>query len=183
MLTEKEINRLLDQKPITKERPWSTGDEQAIDKNIEAIVVKLCKKHDVLDKTEYEHYGSGYASFVDCWLYRPDDEFRFEKGNCFWGLVVLFSRLSKYFVLGEGQKTWHKGSGSSYVPSFEFVDVFTQNSTKTLERLIFHTLERQGLVRLHANDLAKFLRTDIRVPTILSDPPWRHFDALFYWED
>ena len=132
--SQPEIVSLLDQKPITDEWPWSTGDERVIDGNIKKIVTEICRKCHVLDKTEFNHYGSGYASFVDCWLYRENDDFRFERGNCYGGLVVLFSRLSNYYVVGEGQKTWQKKSGSSYLPSFEFVDDITQEATKALEQ-------------------------------------------------
>jgi hypothetical protein len=183
VLTESKIGLLLNQKPITEEWPWSIDNEVTVDFSIEVAIDEICQKFHLLDKTEYGHYGSGYASFIDCWLYRPDDQFRFDEGNCYWGLVVLFSRLSPYFVIGEGRKTWDEKGASSYLPSFEFVDVLTHKLIRSLERDISLALQLRGWVRAHANQLAEFLPPDIHVPTSLSDPPWRHFDALFYWED
>ena len=40
-----------------------------------------------------------------------------------------------------------------------------------------------GLQRLSRGDLAAPLPIDVMVPTILTDQPFRQFDALFHWED
>ena len=97
--------------------------------------------------------------------------------------MVLFSTLSKYYVLGEGQKTWHKAGGSSYLPALEFVDEIHHPATRQIATGVCDTLTDRGLTRLLREDLSALLPRDTDVPTILSDPPWHHFDALFYWED
>jgi hypothetical protein len=183
LLNANDIASLLRQEPITDEWPWNTRDEKTIHGNVKDIVAEIRRKYRLLDRTEFGHYGSGYASYVDCWLYREDNEFRFNKGDCFWGLVVLFSSLSKYYVVGEGQKTWHKTGGSSYLPSFEFVDVIRHPATRDITEGVCKVLADRGLVRVSASDISALLAPDIAVPTILADRPWRHFDALFYWED
>jgi len=182
-LSPSQIDSLLRQEPITSDWPWSTNDQATIDRNIKDIVAEVRRKLRLLDKTEYGHYGSGYASFVDCWLYRDDDDFRVHSGNHYWGLVVLFSRLSRYFVLGQGEKSWQNTSGASYLPSFAFVDKIEHPSVLRIVPDVCGILANRGLVRLGADDLAELLPRQTDVPTILGDPPWRHFDALFYWED
>jgi hypothetical protein len=183
LLTPSDIESLLRQKSITDEWPWSTNDETTIHGNIKDIIAEIRRKNRLLDKTEFGHYGSGYASYVDCWLYRADDTFRFDKGDCYWGLVVLFSTLSKYYVVGEGQKTWHKTGGSSYLPSFQFVDSFSYPAVQRLTEGVCSVLAGRGLVRASASEISPLLAEDIDVPTILADRPWRQFDALYYWED
>jgi len=183
LLTEDDIASLLRQQPITDEWPWSTKNEPAIYQHIQDIITEIGSKNRLLDRTEFGHYGSGYASFVDCWLYREDDEFRFDSGNCYWGLVVLFSTLSQYYVIGEGQKTWHRRGGSSYLPSFQLVDQINHPAIQQIVDGVCISLRDRGLVRAHVSDLTSELPRETDVPTILSDPPWRHFDALFYWED
>ncbi len=111
LLTETQIALLLKQLAISDEWPWATNDEAVIDKNIKDIVAEIRRKLRLEDKTEYGHYGSGYASFVDCWLYRPDAEFRYRAGDNYHGLVVLFSRLSPFYVFGQGDKSWDKIGG------------------------------------------------------------------------
>ncbi len=183
ILSDTHINSLLSQKSISEEWPWSSNNETVIDKNIKDIVAEIRRKIGLKDKTDYDHYGSGYASFVDCWLYREDDEFRFANGDNYWGLVILFSRLSKYYVIGEGQKTWKSKSSSSYLPCYEFVDEIKNPSIRGIVNKVCGVLRSRGLERLYKNQLSKILSKKIIVPTILSDGPWHHFDALFYWED
>lgn len=183
IFTEAQITALLAQRSITNKWPWSTNDEATIDGNIRNIIAKVRQDVSLLDKTEYGHYGSGYSSYVDCWLYREGMNFQFSTGNYYWGLVVLFSRLSNYYVIGEGQKTWSEKGGSSYLPAFEFVDQVRQPATLSILDDVCAVLNSQGLVRLYAAELSRVLSDEIQVPTILEDPPWRDFDAIFYWED
>jgi hypothetical protein len=96
---------------------------------------------------------------------------------------VLFSSLSKYYVVGQGQKTWHKTGGSSYLPTLGFVDQIEHPAIQQITARVCKVLADRGLVRAHADELSSLLPRDISVPTILADRPWRHFDALFYWED
>ncbi|MFN0021121.1 MAG: hypothetical protein ACKVP0_22980 [Pirellulaceae bacterium] len=182
-LTESQIDVLLRQRSISEEWPWSTNDETIIDKNIRDIVAEVRRKARVEDKTEFNHYGSGYASFVDCWLYRPTDEFRYCPGNNYHGLVVLFSRLSPFYVVGEGDKSWDGSSGASCLPAFEFLDVIEHPSVKELVRLVVPVLDARGLTRLHVDDLSPLLPSGVPVPSIMAERVFRHFDALFYWED
>ena len=69
------------------------------------------------------------------------------------------------------------------MPSYQFVDQLKHPKVRTLEEGVCNTLAGRGLTRLHADDLSAILPHDTDIPTNLSDPPWRHFDALFYWED
>ena len=183
ILTEKHIELLLHQKPITDEWPWSTCDQVVIDKHWKDVLAEICRKMRLDHKSEFGHYGSGYASYVDTWLYRAEASFRFAAGNCFWGIVILYSRLSPYYVLGQGQKSWHDNGGSSYLPSFKFVDAISQDVLISLVYDIDVILAGRGLKRLKRSQVEANLDHNIRVPTILADPPLHHFDAIYYWED
>ena len=183
MLTNQEIESLLREEPITDEWPWRTKDEMVIENHWEKVVLEICQKLEMDHKSEFTHYGSGYASYVDTWLFREDEQFRFGKGNSYWGLVILFSRLSPYCVMGEGKKKWSEVGRSSYRPCFQFVDHFTQGILKDLAENAEKIIGSHGIRRLKKQDLETKLETGIEVPTILSPPPWRHFDSLFHWED
>jgi len=183
LLTDTEIDTLLKQRSIFNQWPWSTNDECVIDKNIKDIIAEVRRKVRVKDKSEFGHYGSGYASFVDCWLYRSDDEFRYRPGDNYHGLVVLFSRLSAFYVIGQGEKSWDKTSGASYLPDFDFMDTIEHPAVTELVPRVTAVLDDRGLKRLHKFDLDTILPNDVHVPTIMSEQVFRHFDALFYWED
>lgn len=182
-LDAQQIEMLLNQRSITYEWPWNTSDELVIDKHWKDVLAEICRKLHLQHKSEFGHYGSGYSSYVDSWLYREDESFRFNVGNCFWGLVILYSRLSKYCVIGQGQKVWNEKNGSSYLPSFDFVDHFTLPLIADLADKVECILANRGIQRLRKEQVSEVLGRNIRVPTILEEPPLHHFDAIFYWED
>ena len=99
------------------------------------------------------------------------------------GLVVLLSRLSRFFVLGQDERAWSADGGSGGLPNFDAVDDITQPAILSLVRPVTALLTAGGLQRLARPKLAAFLPAAMQVPTILTDGPFRQFDALFYWED
>ena len=123
------------------------------------MVQELVADLDVDSRTELDHYGSGYASFVDAWFFRRDWSFRRPGGR------------HEHFT------------GSSYLPSFDNVDAFRTPAVRTLARQVEDWLEPRGYGRLEKADLAGYLPEGVVVPTILEDAPFRDFDALFHWED
>ena len=98
-------------------------------------------------------------------------------------LVVLLSRLSRYFVLGQDEKSWSANGGSGCLPNFSTVDDLTHPALRPHVAPVTALLTAAGLQRLSRGDLAALLPVDVMVPTILTDQPFRQFDALFYWED
>lgn len=96
---------------------------------------------------------------------------------------MLFSRLSNYYVIGQGEKSWDKTSGASYLPDFDFVDDIDHQSVAQLAPRVIDILNQRALKQLHKSDLNTILPTDVSVPTIMADRVFHHFDALFYWED
>src|SRR5579871_754180 len=72
------------------------------------------------DKTEWNHYGSGYASYVDAWFYFRDGRARKSTaGEDHFGVYVLLSRLSCFYAVGQGEKAWQRnGTGGFYLPHF-----------------------------------------------------------------
>ncbi|MFV0439476.1 MAG: hypothetical protein ACK5PS_19025 [Desulfopila sp.] len=193
-LTSTEIEMLLHGRSISADWPWCTNDEQVIDGYIEGLVAEMCRTLRLCDRTEYGHYGAGYASFVDCWLYRPDDDFRnrtakrfnlfrWSASNAYCGLVVLFSRLSAYYVIGQGNRSWTKRKAAAYLPDFTFVDEINRQAVVDLVAPVQTFLLERGLQRLYRSDLDTILPGDLAVPTILATRVFRHFDALFHWQD
>ena len=138
----------------------------------------------VRSRIEWNHYGSGYASFVDAWFYFADGRARSPLNEeSHFGVVVLFSRVSRYYVLGQGEKFWHKTGEGSYLPDLKMVDSVTHAALKPLEQGIDRILPTFGLERVVKADLEPPISSDIEIPTILSDPPYHVFDVLFHWED
>lgn len=187
MLSDLEVNRLLKQQSITERQPWCTEAEQQVDAFYRLVIERVKQRAECLSLAEWDHYGSGYASYIEAFFYRDTPDFAVDQplryGNERKGLVVLLSRLSPYYVFMEYERRWHKHGGSSCLPDGTSVDVLTAPAVSQLALQVQPVLDAQGLIRLHAADLAEPLQPGIRVPTILGDPPYTRFDALFYWED
>ena len=181
-----QLEALINYTPVCDQPPWAHAelDSKEVEELVRDVVSQLCRELDVQDKTEYGDYGSGYASFFDCWLYRDTDEFRLAPDqNHYIGLVILFSRLTNYFVVLEGEKSWDETSAVSYVPYFDMVDQFDHEEVLQLAQRAIPIIESRGWERLTSQQLAPLLPDGLAPHTILADTEFRQFDALFYWED
>ena len=165
--------------------PWSPSNDDAIEHELQRVVQAVAAELQVEFRTEFGHYGSCYASFIEAWFFRRDRSFRRSvSADHFTGLVVLLSRLAPVYCFLEGEKSWAAdGSSWSYLPAFEGVDALTTDAVATLSHKVEEWLDGQGYVRLRKPVLDKLLPEGVAVPTILTDGPYREFDALFHWED
>lgn len=186
-LNREQIERLASQQSISEAHPWGTEVDAEVDEFYKGICEHLCQATGALSRIEWDHYGSGYASFIDAWFYKPTPDFKTSDravyGQAFQGLAVLLSRLSPYFVFMEGGQHWHPHGSSSYMPGLESVDEISSPAVLELAAQIQPLLESHGLQRLYRSELSTLLPAEIHVPTILNQGPLTEFDALFYWED
>ena len=165
--------------------PWSPRKDDGVEQELHRVVRAVAAELKVEFRAEFGHYGSGYASFVDAWFFRREPSFRRSvSADHFTGLVVLLSRLAPVYCFLEGEKTWaSNGSSSSYLPEFEGVDALGTDAVVTLSRQVEEWLEAHGYIRLRKAALDRLLPEGVAVRTILTDGPYREFDALFHWED
>lgn len=151
------------------------------------IVRETVSRMKLMERSEWNDYGSGLASFFDVWVYRDEPAFRrprYDKADhSFAGLWVLMCRLAPCCVMGEGEKSWSATNGSGYVPTFSGVDRFATKEVAELAGCVTKHLSTHGLVRLYKGDLAPLLPADCAFKTNLGDGPLRIFDALFFWND
>jgi hypothetical protein len=184
MFTEDEIARLLRGLPIEDDLPFDAASDLTIRAYYEPLVRTAEQASGSLARVEWDHYGSGYASFVDAWFYPMDGAARVEgRGEHHAGVWVLLSRTSRYFVLGQGEKAWNAKGSSSYMPRFADVDAITHPALIRLAPMLTDHFTAAGLKRLRSVDLAAPLAEHHAVPGNLGDPPFHEFDALFHWED
>jgi len=187
MFSPEQVERLLSQQSISDYHPWSTKDEHVVDNFYRNVCADVTHKTTTQSYIEWDHYGSGYASYIDAWFYQPASEFIVNEplkyGQAHKGLAVLLSRLSPYFVFMEGEKGWHSQGGSGYLPAYEMVDYLPSTSVTSLANAIQPILEEYGLIRLFRENLGQPLNTTQQVPTILTDGPFTEFDALYHLED
>jgi hypothetical protein len=148
LLSHAEIKALLSQQTIVDQFPWNTNEEVTIDAFYKGIVAKGMRLTETQSRVEWNHYGSGYASFIDAWFYQATNSFNVATpigyGEEHTGLVVLLSRLSPYFVFMEGEKTWHSKGGSSYLPELNMVDRFHSPAVSQLAEQFDKLLTNEG---------------------------------------
>ena len=187
LLSSADVDRLLDQAPITDRHPWASGEEHQVEGHLRRVLADVERSTRTLSRVEWAHYGSGYASFVDAWLYRPTPAFDAKRtlrhGEEHTGLVVLLSRLSPYFVFMEGEKHWHARGSGSYLPGFDLLDRLDTPAVASLAEEVEPVLQAHGLIRARRGQLEEPLASGVHVPTILTDRGFNQFDALFHWED
>lgn len=169
ILTDGNLQDLLYGKPITAQQPWASQDELQIIDFYRSSVTEIRATH-WLEGQMRTDWGSGRASFVSAWFYRQRE---------YVTLAVYFSKLSPYYVIGAGRrKDW-------FALDYDRLDLFEHRQVETLVAPVCSVLDGKGLVRLHKEDLAYPLPASYHghFYTMISQPPWRHFDALFHWVD
>jgi hypothetical protein len=186
-LTSSDIDALMAGETIGDAHPWNTGNPDLIEGHYKLVCAAVERTCRAKSRIEWNHYGSGYASFVDACFYRPEAAFApahpTDYENEYVGLVVLLSRLSPFYALAEGEKGWSSTRGHSYMPCLDAIDRLTVPSVKELEKSCSAILESHGLQRLHAEALSHPMPPGTRIATNLSDRAHTYFDALFHWDD
>lgn len=187
MLTTDEIHALISGRCIGDRRPWAEQDASSVEAFYKSACATVERTANVSSRTEWNHYGSGYASYIDAWFYRPTADFHVDQplkyGHEYKGLVVLFSRLAPFFAFMEEEKRWSAHTASSYMPALEAIDNLRSPAVRDLAAKVQVMLEGLGLTRALKADLAIPLPPGISVTTNLTDQGFTQFDALFYWDD
>lgn len=189
LLTNEEVEHLLAEQSISQDHPWATNNEQVIYSHLRSVCEKVEQATGIKALIDNEHYGCGYASFLDAWFHKPfaipDFKRNRRHSESHVGLVVLLSGLSPFFVFMEGRKSWSHGGRSSYFPNFDMVDALKLQEVLELADQVQPVLESQGLVRAYRDQLTTLLPPGTQVATLLVSGMERYcqFDALFHWAD
>lgn len=186
--TDFEIRTLLSGSSISDQYPWNTNKDEIIEKFCSNICDDIEIQTGSISQKEFNDYGSGYASFYDTWFYKDKASFKFPNSpypnQHFYGLVILFSKLTPYYVLMQGEKGWHDKSSFSYMPDSNMVDNLKIWAVNDLAKQVEPILASYGLIRLTYEQLKSPLIGSWEIPTNLNiDEQFTLFDALFYWED
>lgn len=163
---------VLAEHPLTPRAPWPwvPRQDEGVDQKIRRVIAGLETALSVSSRADFDHYGCGYASFVNAWFSR------WEAAQHDTGLVVLFCRLAPCYCLLEA-------GSASCLPCFEAIDAFHSTPVERLACEVEQHLAAMGYLRLRRSDLAHLLPEGTTSATNLSNAPYRHFDALFNWED
>lgn len=174
--------------------PFSSGKWERSDEYLKRIVEKLKGIESIQVEADFDHYGCGFSSYVHLYLSKRDksdcqithdEELRTEKTN---GLMMYLCRMAPFSVYAEG--VWHKTfnkdkwhSGSSHFIDPGNIGSLPNLNWKTELIEIKNILNQYKITLLTREELDKKIEFEINIHTILSDPPYKVFDCLFYWVD
>jgi hypothetical protein len=185
-MRDEDIQALSESKAISADWPWN-ATQADVDGAIKGVIANIKRSFNLQDRTVWNSYGSGYSSYVDCFLYNPQHSFRLpdlragEEGYV--GLVVLFSRLSPFYVFGEGEKSWSDSGGAGYLLSARSANVVKDEFNLTLLGPVRRSLEERNWIWLSPAPGLLRPRQQPPLRTNLGEAPFTVFDYVFHWMD
>ena len=165
--------------------PYADGSEAEIEPHLRRAVAALDRQRPLDAEGDFNHYGSGYASYVDVFCFKSGGRSTVRRDNVDWidGLSLYLCRLAPVAAFGPGQKTRHdRGGGYTFLRP-ESVGETPDGDWTAETRALADVLGWYGFSVLSKEQLSAPLPFKAEVATILADPPYQVFDALFYWED
>ena len=144
--------------------PYSTQDPDTIDRFLQEVVESLKNSEQIEVEAEFDHYGSGYASYVEVFCdRRQPSQLVSNSDSATPGITLYLSRLLPIVVYGATEK-----AANSYSGTFKFL---------TPHQLgLLPPGDWQGILTEITQKLQSFNLQII-------SPSAEEFQKLFYWED
>lgn len=193
MFTNEQLKQLIQGEVIGEIFPYNTTDEQSIFSYLKRIKAELEKSRKIVCEQEPLHFGSGYASYMQWFVYGKTMVKQTELGNNVVredkeGLIVNISMLTPVVLIGVGEKSdtysgkqWVSGGRTFFATPQELLIPSHLNELyESLQRLFM----KYHYAVLHKEDVEKPLPFKANIATILREPrEYLIWDAIFYWED
>ncbi|WP_155979491.1 hypothetical protein [Sporosarcina ureae] len=196
IFTDQQLRMLIKGEVIGDTFPYDSYDEKEILAHINRLFYRINRIHNVLCEAEWDHFGSGYASFVEFFCYRKEDCIVVEEKNGIReieikGIILDISRLASVAIMGEDvryrtisietNEEVSSGQGTilddptSLVVGAE-VEILAIELRKALQEFDFNLLA--------AKEMSAPLSFKTKIPTIYrNERQYLVLDAIFYWED
>lgn len=196
MFSNKQLQAMIDGKIIGEKFPYDTNDEREIEAHLRRLFHRMNRIPNVVCEAEWNHFGSGYASFVEFFCYQNEDLVVLEekhghreiKMN---GLIVDISRLAPVAITGEDERyktiriETNEDIGGGYGsllggPKLIGVSERLQSLGEQLKR----ALEEFDYEVLEPEEMNQLLPFKTKIPTLYRESrDYTVADAIFYWED
>ncbi|MCR9197643.1 MAG: hypothetical protein NXI04_03270 [Planctomycetaceae bacterium] len=165
---------------------WQYDEQpEVIEKFLRSVAGQLASLANTTIESEFDHYGSGYASFVDLFCYPSDGSSQTKHGTGVItnGITIYLSRLTPVAMSGALQKFRSPEASSYDFLSPELVGTVPESVSGDFVQEISNVLARNDFHILDHATAAVPLSPGIHPPTILREAPYTIFDALFHWID
>lgn len=182
--------------------PYNTKDHNQIEKHMKELFHRINRSKAIQCEAMFDHYGSGYASYVEFFCYKKDgssvlSEKYIEKDSLtsieIDGLVTYISRLAPVAIIWKDIR--HKAIVDKGQIKDEFFSGFTllgnphnvitesPNNMTDEFREIKQKLNEAGYTILDKTYLDQPLPFKTKIQTFTKPNQYKIFDAIFYWMD
>lgn len=196
MFSNEQLQDLIEGKIVGNGFPYETKDVQEIDAHIRRLFHRINRIPHVVCEAEWNHFGSGYASFIEFFCYRKENQVIVEEKYGYQeikteGIVIDICRLAPVAIIGEDNRyqkirietnevvNGAHGSILDGANSLRYAEKF-----QGIVRKIEHALQEFDYELLTAEEMGQPLPFKAKIPTIYREPrAYLVMDAIFYWED
>lgn len=196
IFTDEQLKELINGNPIGIIFPYDTKNEVEIEAHIRRLYYRIKRIPNIICEAEWDHFGSGYASFVEFFCYEMEhvkrvttpygiEEVEIE------GVLVNISRLAPVAIFGDDERSKTirietgeeiGGCGGSIMGGYQLENV--KDRFQPMIRHLTNALAEFNYDVLPIELLNQTLPFKAKIPTIYSEPrEYSIADAIFYWED
>lgn len=196
MFSNEELQQMIDGKSIGHQYPYNTNNEQEIEAHIRRLFYRLIRIPNLIIEAEWDHFGSGYASFVELFCYQKENVLIVKKINDMQkleihGIIIDVCRLAPVVIMGEDERfktidmITNKEISGGYGTLLDGpIRLHLSEKLLPLERELKLALDEFKYEVLDENTVSQPLSFQTNIPTLYrASPAYKVMDALFYWED
>ena len=196
MFSNEELQRLIEGETVGNKFPYDTNSKQEIEAYIRQLFHRINRIPNLICEAEWNHFGSGYASFVEFFCYQEGDvtvvEEKYGRREIkTYGIIIDICRLAPVAIMGEDER--YKtirietnevvgGAYGSLLGSPELLDL--SDKFQTVAEKLKQVLKEFDYEILETEKMNQPLSFQTKIPTIYREPrDYLVVDAIFYWED
>lgn len=196
IFTNEQLRELIKGNCIGTTFPYDTKNEAEIEAHIRRLYYRIKRIPNMICEAEWDHFGSGYASFVEFFCYEKEDvkrtttSYGMEEVEIE-GVLINISRLAPVAIFGDDErsKTLRIETGeviggcrSSIMGGYALKEVDDQ--FQPMIRELSKALAEFDYDVLANEYLNQALPFKAKIPTLYSEArEYTIADAIFYWED
>lgn len=196
MFSNLQLQDLIAGKIVGNKFPYDTDNEQEIEAHIRRLFYRINRIPNLICEAEWNHFGSGYASFVEFFCYLKEDVtvveekygHREEKTE---GIIIDICRLAPVAIMGEDDRyktiriETNEEVGGGYGSLLDGPKrLYISEKFQTIAEKLKQALKEFDYELLEAERINKRLPFQAKIPTLYREPGnYLIMDAIFYWED
>jgi hypothetical protein len=183
ILSVDELKTIIAGDPIGDIQPYRRGIPAEIEAFLKQVVARLEHSPLIEIHPDWEHYGSGYASYAHVFCFKKGGRSTVHRDGVAHidGITLYLCRLAPIAVYGPEHRTRNARGGSGGFLDVNNVGTLPAGDWSAELREIHAVLTEHGFGVPTREQLAEVLPFKADIPTIFDNS--HVFDAIFYWED